>query len=61
MRTIKVRVTLNAGFATAIRKDILFVQVADDATEEQIEKQIEEETEDWALEKIEYWHERIEE
>jgi hypothetical protein len=45
---IKIKVNLNIGFTSATRKDVIDVEIDDNATEEEIEEAKEEAAKDWA-------------
>jgi aspartate-semialdehyde dehydrogenase len=59
MKTIKIKVTCETGFVTATHTDELEVEVEETATPEEIEAILEDETKEWAMNKIEFWHEVI--
>jgi hypothetical protein len=48
MRTIKIEVSLGIGLGNATHRDILDVEVEEDATEAQIDAQCDAEAVDWA-------------
>lgn len=48
MKTIKVECSLSIGYANAHRKDEIEIEVEDDATEKQIEQQIDSAVTEWA-------------
>lgn len=61
MKTIKARFTLSIGFVGAKHEDIVEIQVEEDATKEEIEEEINEEWERWAMNYIDGGAEIIEE
>lgn len=60
MKTIKFKMTCDTGFVTATHTAEEEIEVEDDATQEQIEKEIEERTHEWAMERIDFYYEIIE-
>lgn len=56
---VQFKVTLETGFSGATHADIRELDVPDEATQEEIDEMLREDTREWALERIEYWHEII--
>lgn len=57
MKTVKFKVTCETGFVTATHTAIMELEFEDEATQEEINKEVEAVTREWALEKIDYYHE----
>lgn len=57
MKTVKFRMTCETGFSGATHTGDMELDFEDDATQEEIEKEIEETTREWAMERIDYFFE----
>jgi hypothetical protein len=57
MKTVKFKVTCETGFVTATHEATMELEFEDDATQEEINEEIESFTREWALEKIDYYYE----
>jgi hypothetical protein len=56
MKTVKFKVTCETGFVTATHEATMELEFEDDATQEEINEEIESFTREWALEKIDYYY-----
>lgn len=59
MKTIKYKLTCETGFVGATHTEEREMEFDDDVTDERIDEELDHDAKEWALERIEYWHERI--